>query len=146
VASLPKWQRLTGDEVCFWGPRVFLILGPDPANGSHSITSRVAYWAGEIDAMEQAEPPPLITIRSLNELSAAITKAACTQAMHKQEPNDIPISATIDYTTLKPLLREALAVLKPYLIAKQGEIKRAQNTRKDEVIMIPTISCLPGQN
>ena len=73
--------------------------------------------------MELGEPS-IIPIRSLNELSTAITKAACIQAMHQREANDIPISATIDYAMLNPLLRGALAVLKPYLIAKWDEITR----------------------
>ena len=40
------------------------------------------------------------------------------------ESSDTPISATVDYTMLKPLIRGAPAILKPYLIAKQDEIKR----------------------
>lgn len=127
VSSLSKWQWPNKAE---WrwnkqllGPGVLLTLGPDPANGSYSITSRVAYWAGRIDATEWGEPST-IPIRSLNELSTAITKAACTQAVHKHESYDIPISATSDYAMLKPLLREAPAVLKRYLIANWDEIKR----------------------
>lgn len=135
--------KLSGNEANgFWGPRVFLNLGPNPANGSHSITSRVAYWAGGIDATERGEPS-IIPIRSLNELSTAITKAACIQAMHKRESNDIPITATIDYVMLKPLLRGAPAVLKPYLIAKRHKIKRDTECKKglgnhDPCIQLPT--------
>lgn len=112
---------LNGDEPNgYWGPGVFLNTGPNPPDYSHSITSRVAYWAGGIDALEGGEPP----IKSLDELSVAVTKAAFTQAMHEQAPHDVPVSTTVDFTILKPLIRGAPAVLKPYLIAKQDKIKR----------------------
>ncbi|KAK4828030.1 hypothetical protein QYF61_022807 [Mycteria americana] len=116
---------LNGDEAnVYWGPGVFLNLGPNSIDEAHSITSSVAYWAGGIDALDQGEPS-MIPIRSLNELSTAVTKATCIQAMHKcGESGDTPISATVHYTMLKPLIRGAPSILKPYLIAKQDEIKR----------------------
>ena len=123
---------LSGDEAnSYWGPGVFLNLGPDPVHEAQSITSRVAYWAGGIDAFDQGEPS-MIPIRSLSELSTAITKAACIQSMNKRgESSDTPISATVDYTMLKPLIRGAPAILKPYLIAKRDEIKRDREQNEE---------------
>lgn len=97
---------------------VFLNAGPDPLNDPHSITSREAYWAGGIDILERGEPL-LIPIRSVDELSTAITKAVCIQAMHKCGSFVVPISATIDYAMLKPLIKGTPAMLKPYLVAKR---------------------------
>ncbi|KAM9591119.1 uncharacterized protein ACIBXB_006056 [Morphnus guianensis] len=115
---------LNGDEANgFWGPGVFLNAGPTPPDNPHSITSRVAYWAGGIDVLERGEPL-LIPIKSLNELSTAITKAACIQAMHERSPLNVPISAIVDPDVLKPLIKGAPAMLKPYLIAKRDEIRR----------------------
>ncbi|KAK4806400.1 hypothetical protein QYF61_016250 [Mycteria americana] len=54
------------------------LPGPDPTDEAQSITSRVACWAGGIDALDRGEPS-IIPIRSLSELSTAVTKAACTQ-------------------------------------------------------------------
>ena len=51
----------------YWGPGVFLNLGPDLADTPHSISRRVAYWAGGTDAMGRGEPS-IITIKSLSEL------------------------------------------------------------------------------
>ncbi|KAK4818861.1 hypothetical protein QYF61_020080 [Mycteria americana] len=99
------------------------ILGPDPTNTPHSITSRVAYWAGGIDSMEQGEPS-IIPIKSLSELSTAVTKAACIQAMHKRGSHDVPLSATVDFAMLKSLIRGAPAILKSHLVAKRDEIKK----------------------
>ncbi|KAK4828563.1 hypothetical protein QYF61_027532 [Mycteria americana] len=107
----------------YWGPGVFLNLGPDPTNTPHSITSRVAYWTGGIDSMERGEPS-IIPIKSLSELSTAVTKAACIQATHKQGPHDVPLSATVDFAMLKPLIRGDPAILKPHLVAKRDEIKK----------------------
>ncbi|KAK4810566.1 hypothetical protein QYF61_004529 [Mycteria americana] len=88
---------LSEDEASgYWGPGVFLNLGPDPTNTPHSITSRVAYWAGGIDTMERGEPS-IIPIKSLSELSTAVTKAACIQAMHKRGSHDVPLSAAVDF-------------------------------------------------
>ncbi|KAK4806261.1 hypothetical protein QYF61_013405 [Mycteria americana] len=115
---------LSEDEASgYWGPVVFLNLGPDPTNTPHSITSRVAYWAGGIDTMERGEPS-IIPIKSLSELSTAVTKAACIQAMHKRGSHDVPLSATVDFAMLKPLIRGAPAILKPHLVAKRDEIKK----------------------
>ncbi|XP_052631213.1 uncharacterized protein LOC128136111 [Harpia harpyja] len=115
---------LNGDEADgFWGPGVFLNAGPAPPDDPRSITSRVAYWAGGIDVLERGEPL-LIPIKSLNELSTAITKAACIQAMHECGPLNVPISAVVDPDMLKPLIKGAPAMLKPYLIAKRDEIRR----------------------
>ncbi|KAK4806399.1 hypothetical protein QYF61_016249 [Mycteria americana] len=123
---------LSGDKANgYWGLGVFLNLGPDPTDEAQSITSRVACWAGGTDALDRGEPS-IIPIRSLSELSTAVTKAACTQAMHKHgEPNDTLIPATVEYTMLKPLSRGALAILKPYLIAKQDEIKRDREQNEE---------------
>ncbi|KAK4811127.1 hypothetical protein QYF61_019758 [Mycteria americana] len=115
---------LSEDEASgYWGPGVFLNLGPDPTNTPHSITNRVAYWAGGIDTMEGGEPS-IIPIKSLSELSTAVTKAACIQAMHKRGSHDVPLSATVDFGMLKPLIRGAPAILKPHLVAKRDEIKK----------------------
>ncbi|KAK4810621.1 hypothetical protein QYF61_007358 [Mycteria americana] len=115
---------LSEDEASgYWGPGVFLNLGPDPTNTPHSITSRVAYWAGGIDSMERGEPS-IIPIKSLSELSTAVTKAACIQAMHKRGSHDVPLSATVDFAMLKPLIRGAPAILKSHLVAKRDEIKK----------------------
>ncbi|KAK4807063.1 hypothetical protein QYF61_018404 [Mycteria americana] len=115
---------LSEDEASgYWGPVVFLNLGPDPTNTPHSITSRVAYWAGGIDTMERGEPS-IIPIKSLSELSTAVTKAACIQAMHKRGSHDVPLSATVDFAMLKPLIRGAPAILKSHLVAKRDEIKK----------------------
>ncbi|KAK4811160.1 hypothetical protein QYF61_019791 [Mycteria americana] len=115
---------LSEDEASgYWGPGVFLNLGPDPTNTPHSITSRVAYWAGGIDTMERGEPS-IIPIKSLSELSTAVTKAACIQAMHKRGSHDVPLSATVDFAMLKPLIRGAPAILKSHLVAKRDEIKK----------------------
>ncbi|KAK4810669.1 hypothetical protein QYF61_007469, partial [Mycteria americana] len=115
---------LSEDEASgYWGPGVFLNLGPDPTNTPHSITSRVAYWAGGIDSMEQGEPS-IIPIKSLSELSTAVTKAACIQAMHKRGSHDVPLSATVDFAMLKPLIRGAPAILKSHSVAKRDEIKK----------------------
>ncbi|KAK4806361.1 hypothetical protein QYF61_016211 [Mycteria americana] len=123
---------LSGDKANGdWGLRVFLNLGPDPTDEAQSITSRVACWAGGIDALDRGETS-VIPIRSLSELSTAVTKAACTQAMHKHgEPNDTLIPATVEYTMLKPLSRGALAILKPYLIVKQDETKRDREQNEE---------------
>ncbi|PKU33934.1 hypothetical protein llap_15760 [Limosa lapponica baueri] len=60
---------LSQDEASgYWGLGVFLNLGPDPADTPHSITSRVAYWAGGVDTMERGEPS-LIPIESLREIA-----------------------------------------------------------------------------
>jgi len=38
---------LSGDKANgYWGPEVFLNLGPNLANTPHFITSQVVYWAG----------------------------------------------------------------------------------------------------
>ena len=118
---------LDGNEASgYWGPGVFLDAGPNPPNDPHSLTSRVAYWAGGIDALERGEPL-LIPIKSLNDLSAAFTKAACIQAMHQRKPTDVPLSATVAPAILKVLIKGAPAMLKPFLIAKRDEIQRDLN-------------------
>uniref|UniRef100_A0A8B9NK43 Uncharacterized protein n=1 Tax=Accipiter nisus TaxID=211598 RepID=A0A8B9NK43_9AVES len=118
---------LNGDEANgFWGLGVFLNAGPASPDDPHSITSRVAYWARGIDVLERGEPL-LIPIKSLNELSTVITKAACIQAMHERDPLNVPISAIVDPDMLKPLIKGAPAMLKPYLIAKRDEIRRDAN-------------------
>lgn len=66
-----------------------------------------------IDILERGEPL-LVPIRSLNEISIAVTKAACVQTMHEHEPTDVPLSATVDYDILKLLIKGAPAVLKSY--------------------------------
>uniref|UniRef100_A0A8C3K6U7 Uncharacterized protein n=1 Tax=Calidris pygmaea TaxID=425635 RepID=A0A8C3K6U7_9CHAR len=100
---------LSQDEASrHWGPGVILNLGPDPADTPHSITSRVAYWAGGVDILERGEPS-LIPIESLSELPTAITKAACIQAMQEKGQHDIPLSATVNFEMLKPLIRGAPA-------------------------------------
>ena len=60
----------------YWGPGVFLNLGPDPINTPHSITGRVVCWAGGIDTMEQGKRS-VIPIKSLSELSVVVTKPTC---------------------------------------------------------------------
>lgn len=72
---------LNDDEAAgFWGPGVTLSDGPA---GDHSVTTRVAYWAGGIHPKERGE---LITIcvRGLSELAERVQKAACIQAMYKR--------------------------------------------------------------
>ena len=44
--------------------------------------------------------------------------------MHERAPHDVPLSTTVDFAMLKPLIRGAPTVLKPYLIAKRDEIRR----------------------
>ncbi|GAB0205021.1 hypothetical protein GRJ2_002967700 [Grus japonensis] len=118
---------LNGDEAnAFWGPGVFLNAGPNPPDQPHSLTSRVAYWAGGIDILERGEPP-LIPIKCLNELSVAFIKAACIQAMHQHDPIDVPVLAPVDPTILKKLIKGAPATLKPFFIAKRDEIQRDLN-------------------
>lgn len=77
----------------------------------------MAYWAGGIHILERRKPL-LIPIRSLNGISKAVSKAACIQVMHKRGTVDVPISATVDYNILKPLIKGASAALKPYLIER----------------------------
>lgn len=97
---------MSGDEANgYWAPGVFLNLGPNSIDEAHSITSRVAKWAGEIDALDQGEPS-VIPICSQSEVSDVVTKAACVQAIYKcGESSDTPISTTVDYTMVKPLIR-----------------------------------------
>ena len=63
------------------------------------------------------------------------------QAMHERGPHDVSLSATVDFTMLKPLSRGAPAIAKPHLVARRDEIKKdtehserlgdnAQNARK----------------
>lgn len=40
----------------YWGTGVFLITVCNPSNDSHSLTSRVAYWAGGIHVLEEDNP------------------------------------------------------------------------------------------
>ncbi|KAK4828275.1 hypothetical protein QYF61_024940 [Mycteria americana] len=75
------------------------------------------------NTMERGEPS-IIPIKSLSELSTAVTKATCIQAMHKRGSHDVPLSATVDFAMLKPLIRGAPAILKPHLVAKRDEIKK----------------------
>jgi len=78
--SVPRGhQRLLSDEEAgrFWCPGV--ILG-DGTAGDQSITSRVAYWAGDVDPKERGEPVT-IRIKGLLELAEGLQRAACVQAM-----------------------------------------------------------------
>ena len=69
--------------------------------------------------------PTAIPIRSLSELSTAVTKAACLQATNDRGAyGNYPISAPVDPQAIKPLTRGAPAVLKPYLIAKRDKIRQ----------------------
>lgn len=104
----------------------FLNAGSEHSNDTPSITSRVAYWAGGIDISERGEPL-LIPIKSLNELSTFITKAACIEAMHEHDHLNVPIPATVHHAMLKLLIKGATAVLKRYLIAKRDGIRRDTN-------------------
>lgn len=63
----------------FWGTRVLLNLGPQPANEPRSTTSRVANWAGGIDILDRGEPVS-IPVRSADEMFAPVTKAAAGNA------------------------------------------------------------------
>lgn len=83
----------------------------------------MAYWVGGIDTLGQGEPS-IRPIKSLDKLSVVVTKAACIQATQEVSLHNTPISRTIQFTTLKPLVRGALGVVKPYLIKKQDEIKK----------------------
>lgn len=73
--------------------------------------------------MEHGEPS-VVLIKSLSELSTVVIQTACIQAMHEQGPYDVQLSATEDFAMLKPLIRGAPAILKPYLVEKRDEIKR----------------------
>lgn len=73
-----------------------------------------------MDVQERGEPLET-PINSLFEFSPAISKAACIQAMHEHRPMNAPITAAVDYNML---IKEASALLKPYLLAKQVEIRR----------------------
>lgn len=92
---------------------VFLSVGAETPSASLSITSTMAYWVGGIDTLGQGEP----SIRRIKSL-------ACIQATQEVSLHNTPISRTIQFTTLKPLVRGALGVVKPYLIKKQDEIKK----------------------
>lgn len=108
----------------FWGPGVFLSGRSDPNNELHSIMSWTAYWAGGIDPREREELTA-ISIRALNELSTAVTKAACIQAMNdKGEHGNYLVSAPTDPQAMKPLTQGAPTVLKPYLITKKDETRQ----------------------
>lgn len=95
-----------------------LNAGPDPPKVSHSLTGRVAHWAGGIDVLERGKPL-LIPIKSLNTLSAAFTRAACIQAMHQCDSTDAPNSAPVTPAMLKPLIKGAPATLKPFLLQER---------------------------
>lgn len=82
-----------------------------------SLDNKQSNILGWVDGLKREEPL-LITIRSLNELYTAITKAAYSQAMHKHNPVNVPISACELWPT-KPLIKGASAILKSYDIAKQ---------------------------
>ncbi|XP_040434397.1 uncharacterized protein LOC121080446 [Falco naumanni] len=74
---------LSEDEVGdTWGPGVFLtaILG----DHCYSLTTRAAYWAGGMDPQERGEPLE-IRAKGYSDLSAAVRKAACLQAMYDRE-------------------------------------------------------------
>lgn len=96
---------LNQDEAdSFWGWRVFLTGGPDSNNELHSITCGIAYWAVGIDPQEWGERT-VIPTHSLSELSTAVTKAACVQAMNDRgEHGNYPVSAPIDPQAMKPLI------------------------------------------
>ena len=83
----------------------------------------MAYGAGGIERLERGKPFS-IPSRSLEDLSTALTKAACIQAMRERRALDVPVSATGDPDMLNPFMRAAPAVLKPCLRAKRDEMRR----------------------
>ena len=42
-------------------------------------------------------------MKSLDELSTAITKAACIQVVHEQGPLNVPVSAAVDHDMLNQI-------------------------------------------
>lgn len=60
-----------------------------------------------MDVQEKGEPL-VIPIHSLSELSPALTKAACVQAMHEHRPENAPITTAMDCNMLNPLIKGAL--------------------------------------
>ncbi|XP_074965396.1 uncharacterized protein LOC142064386 [Phalacrocorax aristotelis] len=140
--SLTGGDRIMLDQgvaAGFWGPGVFLNEGPDPNTEPHSITRRVAYWAGGKDPWDRGEPAA-IPIRSLSEVSAAVTKAACLQAMNDRGAHgNYPIAAPVNPQAMRPLIKGAPAVLKQYLIAKSHEIRQSieHNTQEGQKSLRP---------
>lgn len=110
----------------YWGPSVFLNLRHGLVDTPHSITSHVAYRTGGIGPMEWGEPL-VIPTKSLSELLTAFTKATCKQALQEGGAHDVPLSAPLDLTMLKPWTREAPFILKPYLVDKMGCDQETQN-------------------
>lgn len=94
-----RWDRNYG----FWGAGIFLHHGLQPPSEPHSITSRVAYWAGPMNNIERGEPVS-IPMPSSDDVTMAITKAACIQAMHDRANRNIPISAEVDPERMRPLI------------------------------------------
>ena len=122
---------LSKDEATgFWGPGVFLSDGPD---GDQSITSRVAYWAGDIDPRERGEPVAIV-IKGLSDLAEGVQKAACIQAMYERGRQSPPMAAPVDSVHLRLLIKGLLDALKIYVQSLKEEIQGAidrnkQNTR-----------------
>lgn len=115
-----------GKATGFQGPGVVLNLGPDPNAESHSIKQQVAYWAGGIDPWDRRKFTA-VPVRSVSEVSTAITKAACLQAMNDGgEHGNNPIAAPLDSQAMRPQIKGVSAALEQHLIAKKHEIR--QNT------------------
>lgn len=87
----------------FWGAGIFLHHGLQPSSEPHSITSRVAYWAGRMNNTESGESVS-IPMPSSDDVTMAVTKAACIQAMHDRANRNIPISAEVDPERMRPLI------------------------------------------
>lgn len=86
AASMSKWWWQNHVESKWLlGPRSFLKFRTQRNNLPHSITREVAYCAGGLDTMEQGEPS-IICIKSLSDLSRAVTKAVCTQPWTNEDP------------------------------------------------------------
>lgn len=78
---------------------VVLCLTSDPYPPKMiPIQSQAGWHTGlETQMRERERGEPLITpIKSSSELSTAVTKAACVQAMHEPHPINTPITAPVN--------------------------------------------------
>lgn len=99
-------------------------LGLDPNAESHSIKQQVAYWAGGIDPWDRRKSTA-VPVRSEREVSTAVTKAACLQAMNDRGAHgNNPIAASLDSQAMRPLIKGASTALEQYFIAKKHEIRK----------------------
>ncbi|XP_064031348.1 uncharacterized protein LOC135192273 [Pogoniulus pusillus] len=114
---------LCRDEVkgCSWGPEVFLGAGP---KGDYALSSRIFYWAGSLDPMDRQEPTE-VNVSDSAELTEAIKKLVCVQAVYQRGLYPYPLDAPIDPQRLKPLVRSLPAPLKGVCDAKREQIEWA---------------------